>query len=147
MPTGWRPYDVEKNYPLFTIHRMNELKKYYPTYSNRFTAFSVVYLSVIFALLCFLFFRFGEISNADALINGLILMAVIFGFTSLLDKKLYGLISLLAVSLAIAAFCTLKGDWFGLNTFMPMGSLLVAAYFIATASMAGWFYKNELSAT
>lgn len=145
MPTGWRPADVLEKYPLFTVQSMSDLKKYNPVYSKWFSAFSVAHLSVIFLLLCFLFFRFGEISKTEALVNGLFLLLAIFGFTSLLDKKQYGIISMMMVSIAIIAFCISNGDWFGLNIFIPLGSLLVAAYFLFATITAGWFYKNELS--
>lgn len=145
MPTGWRPVDVAEKYPLFTISKMEELKKYDPVYSNWFRAFSLVHLTVVFLLLCFLFFRFGEISQTETLVNGIFLLFAIFGFTSLLDKKQYGLLSMLTISISIIAFCITKGDWFGLNTFVPLGSAVVAAYFIVAALAAGWFYKSEFS--
>jgi hypothetical protein len=147
MPTGWRPADVLEKYPLFTIEKMSDLKKYNPVYSNWFRAFSVVHLSVIFLLLSFLFFRFGEISKTEALINGILLMLAIFGFTALLDKKKYGMVSMVFIGAGIVCFAVVRGDWFGLNGFLPMGSVIVAAYFAVTALAAAWFYKTELSTT
>ena len=147
MPTGWRPADVLEKYPLFTVQSMSDLKKYNPIYSTWFRAFSVAHLSILFLLMCFLFFRFGEISKTEALVNGIFLLLAIFGFTSLLDKKQYGLISMMTVSIAIVAFCISKGDWFGLNIFLPLGSILVAGYFVFITIAAGWFYKNELGVT
>ncbi|MBK7148143.1 MAG: hypothetical protein IPH78_04785 [Bacteroidetes bacterium] len=144
MPTGWRPADVEQKYPVFTIGRMSELKKYNPFYSKWFTAFSVLHMSVIFALLCFLFFRFGEIEKSEALLNGIFLLLAIFGFTALLDKKQYGLISMLAVAVAVVVYCISQRDWFGINGFMPAGSVVIALYFSATALAALWFYNHEL---
>ncbi len=145
MPTGWRPADVMEKYPLFTVEKMSDLKKYNPVYSNWFRAFSVTHMSVIFLLLCFLFFRFGEITKTEALINGMLLLLAIFGFTSLLDKKQYGVASLVLVSIGIVAYSISKGDWFGLNSFLPLGSVIVAIYFALTAIAATWFYKSEFS--
>jgi sterol desaturase/sphingolipid hydroxylase (fatty acid hydroxylase superfamily) len=145
MPTGWRPADVAEKYPIYTIQKMSDLQKYNPVYSNAFRAFSLVHLSAIFLLLCFLFFRFGEITEKQALVNGLFLLVAIFGFTALADKKGYGLIATIVASIGVVAFCLFYGDWFGLNSFLPLGSVLVAAYFLFTALAAGWFYKNELS--
>jgi len=147
MPTGWRPADVAEKYPVFTISEMNELKKYDPVYSNRFRTFSVIHLTVIFILLCFLFFRFGEISKTEALINGILLMLAIFGFTALLDKKTYGFVSMIAIGIGAAIFCFVNGDWFGLNTFLNFGSLMVAFYFVISAAIAALFYKYEFQAS
>jgi alkylglycerol monooxygenase len=143
MPTGWRPADVAEKFPLFTIQKMSDLKKYNPGYSKWFTRCCFIHINILFLLVCFLFFRFGEISKSDALVNGILLLLSIFGFTSLLDKKLYGIISMLLVSTAIAIFGWMKGDWFGLNTFIPFGSFIVVIYFLAAALIAIRFYKTE----
>lgn len=144
MPTGWRPADVEKSDPVFSIHKMSELKKYAPVYSKGFKAFSLIHISITFLLLSFLFFRFGEISEQKALQYGLILMAGIFGFTGLLDKKAYGLVSMLIVSAVVAGLSFYRGDWFGLNTFLAYGSTLVIGYFVVSSAAALWFYNYDL---
>jgi alkylglycerol monooxygenase len=145
MPTGWRPADVAEKYPLFTIQKMSDLKKYNPGYSKWFTRLSFIHIHVLFLLVYFLFFRFGEISQPEALLNGIFLLLAIFGFTSLLDKKQYGFISMLFVSIAIIFFCLVTGDWFGLNSFVPFGSALVVIYFTAVIFTTGWFYKTEFT--
>ena len=145
MPTGWRPADVAEKHPLFTIQEMSDLKKYNPGYSKWFTSFSFIHINALFVLVLFLFFRFGEISKAEALVNGIFLLLAIFGFTSLLDKKQYGIISMLVVSIGIAILGLVKGDWFGLNSFVPFGSVFVVTYFTVAALTAGLFYKTELS--
>lgn len=145
MPTGWRPADVAEKYPLFTIEKMSDLKKYNPGYSKWFTAFSFVHTHVLFLLVLFLFFRFGELAKPETLTYGIFMLLAIFGFTALLDKKQYGIISLTLVSIGMALFAWVQGDWFGLNAFMPIGSVLVTAYFILFALAAMWFYKTELS--
>jgi sterol desaturase/sphingolipid hydroxylase (fatty acid hydroxylase superfamily) len=145
MPTGWRPADVAEKYPLFTIQKMSELKKYDPGYSKWFVNLGFLHIHMLFLLVLFLFFRFGEISETDALINGIFLLLAIFGFTSLLDKKQYGVISMLLVSVGIVVFSLVKGDWFGLNSFVPFGSLVVASYFAAVAVTTSWLYKTEFN--
>ncbi len=147
MPTGWRPADVAEKYPLLTIQKMSDLQKYSPGYSKWFTGFSFIHINMLFLLVLFLFFRFGEISKADATMNGIFLLFAIFGFTALLDKKQYGIISIFFVSISITIFCFAKGDWFGLNTFLPFGSVLVVTYFMAVTLAAAWLYKTELSLT
>lgn len=145
MPTGWRPADVAEKYPLLTIQKMSDLKKYNPGYSKWFTGFSFLHIHILFLLVSFLFFRLGEISKTEALVNGIFLLLAIFGFTSLLDKKQYGFVSMLFISAGIAVFGLVKGDWFGLNAFVPFGSSLVVIYFLGVALTATWFYKTELS--
>ena len=144
-PTGWRPADVERKYPLFTISKMSELKKYAPTYSKAFSALSFLHANVIFLLICFLFLRLGEIAKTDALNYGLLLLASVFSFTALLDKKAYGLISTIVVSVLVAGLCVVQGDWFGLNSFFPLGSTLVASYSVLSTVVFVLFYWKELA--
>lgn len=144
MPTGWRPADVEKKYPLFTISKMDELKKYNPVYSNWFRAFSVTHITVIFLLLSFLFYRFGEITRNEALLNGAFLVLAIFGFTALLDKKQYGIISMLLVSAAVIVYCVMQGDWFGMNETMHISGMVVALYFAVAFVASLVFYRTEI---
>lgn len=145
MPTGWRPADVSEQYPLFTIQTMNDLQKYNPGYSKWFVRYSFMHIHIVFLLVCFLFFRFGEITKADALLNGIMLLLAVFGFTSMLDKKLYGFMGMLITSISIVVFVLVKGDWFGLNSFVPFGSVAIATYFTLAALIVGWFYKTELA--
>jgi hypothetical protein len=124
---------------------MDELQKYSPTYSLAFRAFSLVHLTVIFSLLCFLFFRFGEITQAEALINGGLLFAAIFGFTSFLDKKLYGFISMLVVTAGLTVYPIITQDWFGLNQFLPSGHIYISLYFFGAFTTSMLFWRKELS--
>ncbi len=144
MPTGWRPADVAEQYPLFTIQTMSDLQKYNPDYGKWFVRFSFMHILVVFMLVSFLFFRFGEIDKAEALQNGTLLLCAIVGFTSMLDKKQYGFIAMLLTSIAIVFFVLMEGDWFGLNTFVPIGSMVVVVYFLMVTAITGWFYKTEM---
>lgn len=76
---------------------MSYLEKCNPGYSKWFVRLCFIYIQILFLLVCFMFFRFGEISKAEALANGIFLLLTIFAFTSLLDKKQYGFISMLLV--------------------------------------------------
>lgn len=144
MPTGWRPADVVDAHPMFTIYTMDQLQKYNPTYSKAFRAASLVHLTVIFSLLCFLFFRFGEVTQTQALINGGLLLAAIFAFTAFLDKKLYGLISMLIVCAGLTIYPIVTADWFGLNLFLPMGHIYISVYFFGAFVSSLTFWRKEL---
>lgn len=144
MPTGWRPADVAEKHPVFTIKSMDELKKYTPTYSKAFVAFSFVHINVLFALLYFLFSRYGSIERADALTYGFILFASVFGFTSILDKKDMGLIGQILVAIYAVGHCYITGDWFGLNAIIPYGSALVSIYFLISTFILVLYYYTEL---
>ncbi len=144
MPTGWRPEDVAKTNPLLTIEKVENFKKYNPTYSKTFIAFSFLHANVLFLLILFLFSRLGELSQSEALTYGILLLLSVFSFTSILDKKQIGLISTIAASLLIIIFCYLKGDWFGLNSFLPNGSSFVSAYYLVSGFLFALLYVKEL---
>ncbi|MCS6934409.1 MAG: sterol desaturase family protein [Chitinophagales bacterium] len=146
MPTGWRPADVAQKHPVFTIRHMSELVKYRPAYSAAFQTFALLHLIVTFLLLSFLFWRFGEITQREALTYGIFLLVNIFGFTSLLDKTWYGLAVMLLSCAYAAGSCISAADWYGIGILIPRGHILVCAYYFIAGALSLWFYFTEFRA-
>ncbi|MFN8309119.1 MAG: sterol desaturase family protein [Chitinophagales bacterium] len=142
MPTGWRPSDVATSYPVFTLEKAEQVRKYRPSYSINFEMFSIIHGTVIFLLLCFLFSRFGEIGREEMLLYGLFLLMEIFGFTSFLDKKWYGWGMMLACALAGSFYVLYTGNWFGLNSILPYGNWMVGGYLIGSVTIAALLMRS-----
>jgi alkylglycerol monooxygenase len=149
MPTGWRPADVEQSHPVFYVKDVRHFEKFQPDYSKRFVRWNYIQVSGNFMLMSFLFFNIGQLKgNHQYLYYGFFLLYSIFSFTSLMDKKFYGMV-LECVKVLIAAFIVYRrGDWFGLDQFWATGSVFVLAYFALGAFAAVYFYfwefrKNE----
>ena len=86
MPTGWRPKDMIKKYPIYVINEPKNIKKYNFNYNKlikRIALFNFLSINVI------LFYFLYEFSNLNNII-GLIIFVSIFGFTSLMDGYKWG---------------------------------------------------------
>lgn len=144
MPTGWRPADVEQEFPVFYVKDVNHFEKYHPGYSKRFVAWNYIQVTATFALMSFLFFNIANLkADGQYLVYGLFLLYSIFAFTSLMDKKFYGMV-LECGKFFIAGFIVYtSGDWFGLSQYWSFGSTVVLAYFGVEAMMACYFYFGE----
>lgn len=143
MPTGWRPADVAKAHPIPYIKKMDELQKFNPPYSTLFQVWGSVYLSVLFLLICFLFYRLGEIDRTAELAYGVFLLVALFALSSFMDKKTYGLAAILLTAIAACVFFLQSADWFGLKNFWNTGPLAIAAFFAISGVCALYLYKTD----
>jgi alkylglycerol monooxygenase len=143
-PTGWRPSDVVEKYPVDCITDVYDFKKYDLQPKPLLILWSYFQLTINGLLLLFLFYNISEIAENKNLmfLYGFIIVAGIYGYTTIMDEKPYGLwIEIIRSGLAIA--CIWKtADWFGLNSYFGVGSLLVGIYYILT--IAGVFYFTQI---
>lgn len=146
MPTGWRPKDMEEKYPVNYLKAddVYRFEKYNPTYSKGFKIWSQIHLTVMFALMGFLFFNIKNLQSDNQYIYyGLFLLFSIFSYTSLMDKKRMGIITECINLFMVAYIVFTTHDWFGLNSFITSGSLMVMSFFILELVVAIYFYFGE----
>lgn len=139
MPTGWRPADVIERYPVNAVKDMSSFRKFSPQYSAFFTAWAVVQLTVTLGLLSFLFYRAESISNNEKLLYGGFLLAAIFAYTAVMDKRTYGVVAMFAVVALAIAIIVNTGDWFGLSALWQTGPIVFIAFW-AVSALAGVFF-------
>ena len=145
MPTGWRPADVAEKYPVYHIENMSEFEKHDPVYSSNFIVWSFIQMAFTLGLLGFFFYRIGDISHTETLIYGGFLLLSIFAYTSVMDKKIYGLIATV-IQTAIATGLILRtGDWFGIKEIWAFGPAALIIYFALTTVSAAFFQFTEFS--
>ncbi|MBK9791613.1 MAG: sterol desaturase family protein [Sphingobacteriales bacterium] len=151
MPTGWRPKDMEEKYPVLYLKAddVYHFERYNPTYSKGFQIWSQIHLTVMFVLMGFLFFNIKNLqSNNQYIYYGLFLLFSIFSYTTLMDKKILGVITE-CVNLLIVSYIVFSNqDWFGVNQFINNGHFLVLSFFVLETIAAIYFYfaefKNEM---
>ena len=132
MPTGWRPSDVMNNYPISTIENVYDFKKYRPKASNALKGYSIFQLLASTGLMLFMFYNYSQIGFNSLLLYGAFVFVGIYGYTTLMDRKKYALwIELLRAVLGLVLIFV-QDDWFGINSYMTLGSFLVALYFFIT---------------
>ncbi len=138
MPTGWRPKDVQQKYPISKIENVFDFKRYETPATQSFKGYSIFQMLMTLALLLFMFYNYGAIGFQGLLLFGAFVFIGIYGYTSLMDKANYAVWIELFRGIAGLVLIGLTGDWFGINAYIPGGSLLVIGYFLIT--IFGGFY-------
>ena len=143
MPTGWRPHDVQKKYPLEGIKSVFNYKKYNPKSSKWLHIWSWTQFLFTFTLMMYLFNNFASIGFPNVLIYGLFLIFCIFSYCALMDRSHHTWWVAMIKSLMALFLIFLQGDWFLLNTVIPNGSFIVATYFVLDFAISTGFVKYE----
>ena len=142
---------MEEKYPVDYLKAddVYNFEKYNPSYSKIFQIWSQIHLTTMFVLMGFLFFNIKNIqSNNQYIYYGLFLLFSIFSYTTLMDKKILGVITE-CVNLLIVSYIVFSNqDWFGVNQFINNGHFLVLSFFVLETIAAIYFYfaefKNEM---
>lgn len=143
MPTGWRPKDVAEKYPIAIIKDPYNFKKYRSYPSKSLIKWSSYHLVVTTALILFMFYNYSAIGFNNLLLYALVIFIGIYGYTSMMDAKKHALI-IEGIRVALGLLIIYKtGDWFGLDSYLPYGSYLVALYLISTIIGAVYFNYME----
>ncbi len=139
MPTGWRPEDVKEKYPIAIIEDPYKLEKYetYPSLSLIY--WSVLHLVMTTVLMMFMFFNYGNLAFESLLIYGAIVFIGIFGYTALMDGYKYAFFAELLRGVLGLAIIFYTQDWFGVNSYFELGSILIGFYFLITIFGAVYF--------
>ena len=141
MPTGWRPDDVEKEYPIYITKDPNNQKKYETNSSFPFIIWSFIQLSISVILM----FHFFTIIHLQSMIlnyiYGALIMLHVFSFTSALDMKKYSIVIELFKIFSMLGLTYHQGFlWFGLQG--PYVYLIIF-YSPISVSVTYYFYKNS----
>ena len=141
MPTGWRPDDVNSNFPIKSTNDPHQQKKYETATSYPFILWSFVQLSIS-SLLMFHFFSIIHLQSQ--LFNygyGLLIIFHVFSFTSALDRKKYSVVTeFIKMFLILGLFFKQKYMWFGLDT--VYGNMIVV-YSIISLFVTLHFYRES----
>ncbi len=134
MPTGWRPKDVQSNYPIETIENVYAFQKYNTKTSVSLQIWSSFQLLFTILMMLFLFYNVGNIlenySYGIIVLYGMIVFVGIYSYTSLLDGYKYTIL-FETIKIALGFFVILSShDWYGINSYVSYGSLCMALYFV-----------------
>ncbi len=132
MPTGWRPVDVAEKHPISKIENVYNFEKYKPSASNALKGYSIFQLLLNTGLMLFMFYNYTEIGFDGLLLFGAFVFVGIYGYTTLMDRKIYAVWIELLRGIAGLVLIYMTGDWFGMNTYFATGSYWVALYFLTT---------------
>jgi alkylglycerol monooxygenase len=143
MPTGWRPEDVAKKYPVYKIEDVYDFEKYDTTYSKSFLIWTWTQLIMLLLLVSYLFGNIAVIGNPGIFIYGGFIFLFVYAFTELMDGNRYAYIWGLINAAAGIAVLFYTGDWFGVSALYPLIKYVVLIYFLVSAAMSLWFSYNR----
>jgi alkylglycerol monooxygenase len=145
MPTGWRPKDVAAQYPLDAIKDVYAYQKYDPKVSRALKWWSWIQFAFVFLSMMHLFNSLTAITFSQALLYGGFLFLCIFSYSMLMDKQnVSWVVELIKSMIGLAIIYFQGGDWFFLNSWFSVGSLLIGSYFIISSVVCIYFVFNEM---
>jgi sterol desaturase/sphingolipid hydroxylase (fatty acid hydroxylase superfamily) len=132
MPTGWRPADVKDKFPIPIVEDVYNFERYATPSSKIFNAYAIFQMFATLGFLLFLFYNYGNIEFKGLLLFGAFVFVGIYGYTTLMDRSSYAVYIEIFRGLAGLLLIFYAQDWFGINSYLSFGSLLIAAYFLIT---------------
>jgi alkylglycerol monooxygenase len=143
MPTGWRPADVANKYPVASIKNVYNQEKYMPTASIYLKVWAWIQLSITFLIMAFLVLQIAVFSKTAIFVYSAFIFLSVYSYTSLMDKSKYAwLFEAVRLFFALVIINYYNG-WFTINNFMPQATLILAIYFIFSASISFAFHYFE----
>ena len=138
MPTGWRPIDVSKRFPLHQIDNPCTQKKYRTNNSLGLLTWTWIQYSITVILMFHLFSSLLVFSYEMCFLYGFFLILHIFSYTATLDYKFYSIIAdLVKLFLGLFILYSQNFSWFGLNIIFSnilliylFISLIITIYFL-----------------
>lgn len=144
MPTGWRPADVEAQYPVAKIGDPYHFEKYEPAASARLKTWSWIQFSWTIFLVLYFFANIGRIGSPGIFGYGAFVFLTIYSFTELMDRNPLALgWETLKSSIGIW-WIYQSGDWFGLNVYASWSIWAVGAYFVISVALTAYFVFGEI---
>ena len=143
MPTGWRPADVAKKYPIEITENPYDQVKYSTPTSRFFLGWFWAQLVINLALMLFLLTNFANIAYLDLMLYGTFLWISIFAYTTAMDKHRLG-IGFEGLKCLLGAYLIYKTQgWFGMEAVLPGAGMLVSAYLILSLGLTAVFLRKE----
>ena len=144
MPSGWRPADVEKKYPVkYTIDPFKQVKYDTPA-SKALHAWSWFQYATVTLLMLHMLFVIAKISPLELFLYGGFLFWMIYSYTSLMDRDPNAIWMELIKSIFGFGIIYFTGDWFMINDWMPSGLVMITTYLILSVLIVAAFVLVEL---
>jgi alkylglycerol monooxygenase len=143
MPTGWRPADVEKKYPLHKINDVYEFKKYATAESKPLLIWIWIQLIVLLLLVSYLFANIALIGMPGIFLYGAFIFLYVYAFTELMDGNKFALLWEIIKSISALSLLFFMGDWFGSNKFSETISYALVEYFGISSFVTFWVIRQK----
>ncbi len=143
MPTGWRPNDVAKRFPIPSTDYRNHVK-YDTKPSKLLTVWSWVQFVVMILFLTNLLIHIADYPTDQLLMYGAFIFVMVYSFTSLMDYEASAFwVELIKSSLGFYLIYVV-GDFFLIDDLILGGTVLTMAYFTLSVVVVGYLVQSEV---
>ena len=139
MPTGWRPADVEKAYPVNKISDVYHFEKYDTKYRNGFLVWSWFQLVMLLLFISYLFGNIAAIGSPGMFWYGGYVFLSVYALTELMDKSKQAFTWNLVKDFFGIGWIYYSGDWFGLANNGQEYILVLLLYFLVSSAGSAYF--------
>lgn len=139
MPTGWRPADVEKAYPVNKISDVYHFEKYDTKYRNEFLVWSWFQLVMLLLFISYLFGNIATIGSPGMFWYGGYVFLSVYALTELMDKSKQAFAWNLVRDFFGIGWIYYSGDWFGLANNGQEYILILLLYFLVSSAGSAYF--------
>jgi alkylglycerol monooxygenase len=140
--TGYRPADVAEKYPVQKIADVYHFDKYDTRTSPIFNGWTWFQLTMVLFFICYLFGKIAYINSIDPgyiYWYGAFVFLTIYALTDLMDRNRSAIFfEFLRCGLGFYFLYT-QDDWFGAGHWLSSIKNILAAYFIFSFMVTGWF--------
>lgn len=149
-PTGWRPADVEEQYPVYKINDPYRFDKYAPPASSALHTWSWVQLLATLLLISYLFGNIAVIGSPGIFWYGAYVFVAVYAYTELMDRNPYALFWE-TLKNGYGIYLLFSTDyWFGSHKLLPGLHYVILTYFILATLITAWLvirhYREDRSA-
>ena len=138
MPTGWRPQDVAKRFPINTIENPSQQIKYKTQNSKLLIYWSGIQMSSSLVIMLMVFYMSQEVGAAITTLLALFLWANVFSYTSLMDgNKVAVGADILKIILIVSVVFLLR------DQMIPISINVFVLHGVLSSFGTLYFLKNE----
>lgn len=143
MPTGWRPADVEAQYPVDKIDDVYHFEKYDTNETKGLVLWSYLQLVALLLFVSYLFGNIATIGNPNMFLYGAFVFAFVYAHAELMDRSGEALIAEIVKAAIAVAVLYYQKDWFGANALFSGASIVVTLYLIVSLAVTFYFHYIE----
>jgi alkylglycerol monooxygenase len=144
MPTGWRPADVVRRFPIAKIEDIHNFEKYNPPASLWLIAWTWIQFGFTFLLIYLLFQNLTRIGYPNVLYFGGFIMLGIYAYSELMDRNSWVWLWEIGRNALGLVILGSMGNWFGIGSSDTGLIYLLGGYFIIATGVTMAFVQWDL---
>ncbi len=146
MPTGWRPNDVKKKYPIEIITDMNNVEKYDTPNNLAFRVWHWTQLMVTLLLILYLFNNIVLYDFFNVLLYAGFIALNIFSYTTLMDRKKWAIYTELFKFGVVLSLVYYWSGWYGVDRYFSYATYIFLSYQFISLLITFYFTFRQESA-